>query len=92
MRTIDTAQVELQLLQPPTLADNSFQIAAAFSSLVASFNASSMDLVHAAVAAIKRANDSSFTLVFTGTPGKLASIQLKVRGRQPGPNKCMTLW
>jgi hypothetical protein len=34
--------------------------------------------VHAAVAAIRRTNDSSFTLVFTGTPGKLASIHLKV--------------
>jgi hypothetical protein len=37
-----------------------------------------MDLVHAAVAAIRRANDSSFTLVFSGKPGELASIQLKV--------------
>ncbi|KAF6254350.1 hypothetical protein COO60DRAFT_330219 [Scenedesmus sp. NREL 46B-D3] len=40
-------------------------------------NVSSMDLVHAAVAAIRRSNDTSFTLGFTGTPGKLASIQLK---------------
>lgn len=72
------SQVQLQLLQPPTLADSSFQIAAAFSSPIASFNVSSMDLVHAAVAAIRRSNDTSFTLGFTGTPGKLASIQLKV--------------
>jgi hypothetical protein len=75
-------QVQLQLLQPPTLADNSFQVAAAFSSPVASFNVSNMDLVHAAVAAIRRTNDSSVTLVFTGTPGKLANIQLKVRQKK----------
>lgn len=39
-----------------------------------------MDLVHAAAAAIVRGdNDSSFTLAFSGTPGNMASIQLKVR-------------
>jgi hypothetical protein len=70
--------VQLQLLQPPMLADNSFHVAAAFTSPIASFNVSSMDLVHAAVAAVKRVNDSIFALIFTGTPGKLASIQLKV--------------